>query len=132
MQQQVAMAYEEKSINAKVTDFMDDVVTAYRWADLVICRAGAMTVSEIAAMGVPGILVPYPYAIDDHQTANAYYLVDAGAAVLIAQQQLTATFLVEKIKACMTQLDTMATAARESARLDATQCVAEQCRLEAR
>lgn len=131
MQQQVEAVYKEQAIKAKVTDFIDDVVAAYRWADLVICRAGAMTVSEVAALGVPSILVPYPYAIDDHQTANARYLVDAGAAVLIAQQQLTARYLAEQIKDCAMQLDAMAVSARQCARLNATQNVAEQCRLEA-
>ena len=129
MQQQVEQVYKEKSINAKVTAFIDDVVEAYAWADLVICRAGAMTISEVAAMGAPSILIPYPYAIDDHQTANARYLVDVGAGVLIAQQQLTVSFLVEQIKHCATNSETMATAARQSAKLNATHNVAEQCRL---
>jgi len=131
MQQQVEKNYQEKSINAQVTDFIDDVAAAYAWADLVICRAGAMTVSEVAAMGVPSILIPYPYAIDDHQTANARYLVDAGAGVLINQKQLTASVLTEQIKYCATQLQAMARAAKQSARLNATESVAEQCQLEA-
>lgn len=131
MQQQVELEYKEKSINAKVTIFIEDVVEAYTWADLVICRAGAMTISEVSAMGVPSILVPYPYAIDDHQTANAHYLADAGAGILISQQDLTVSFLVEQIKRCATQLDVMAKAARQSARLNATHSVAEQCMLEA-
>ncbi|MCK5353689.1 MAG: undecaprenyldiphospho-muramoylpentapeptide beta-N-acetylglucosaminyltransferase [Methyloprofundus sp.] len=132
MRQQVEAAYREQAIEATVTDFIDDVVDAYSWADLVICRAGAMTISEVAAMGLPSILVPYPYAIDDHQTANAQYLVDAGAGILINQQQLTARFLAEQISYCKTHRESMATAAKQSAKLDATQSVAEQCRLEAR
>ncbi|NOQ13013.1 MAG: undecaprenyldiphospho-muramoylpentapeptide beta-N-acetylglucosaminyltransferase [Methyloprofundus sp.] len=131
MQQQVELMYQEKELNARVVAFIDDVVAAYRWADLVICRAGAMTVSEVAAMGLPSILVPYPYAIDDHQTANAHYLVDAGAGIMITQQQLTAGFLAEQIKHCATHTELMAKAARQSASLNATQSVAEQCRLEA-
>ena len=82
-------------------------------------------------MGLPSILIPYPYAIDDHQTANAHYLVDAGAGVMIAQQQLTVSFLAEQIKHCTTHREAMAKAARQSASLNATQNVAEQCRLEA-
>lgn len=131
MQQQVALTYEQYALSAQVTAFIDDVVDAYRWADLVICRAGAMTVSEVAAMGLPAILVPYPYAIDDHQTANAQYLVTAGAGIMVSQQQLTAVFLAEQIKQVATQLDSMAKAAKRSAKLDATQQVAEQCILEA-
>lgn len=131
MQQQVDVAYKEKAINATVMGFIEDVVEAYKWADLVICRAGAMTISEVAAMGVPSILVPYPYAIDDHQTANAHYLVDAGAGVLIAQQQLTVSFLAEQIKHCITHRESMAKAAKQSAKLNATHNVAQQCMLEA-
>ena len=131
MQQQVELMYKEKAINARAIAFIDDVVAAYRWADLVICRAGAMTVSEVAAMGLPSILVPYPYAIDDHQTANAHYLVDAGAGVMIAQGQLTASLLAEQIKYCVAHRETMAKAAKQSASLNATHHVAEQCRLEA-
>lgn len=131
MQQQVSQAYVDKAINARVVTFIEDVVEAYHWADIVICRAGAMTVSEVAAMGVPAIFVPYPYAIDDHQTANAQYLVAAGAGVMIAQQQLTAELLCAQIKLCVTRLGVMAQAAQKSAKLDATQLVAEQCMLEA-
>jgi UDP-N-acetylglucosamine--N-acetylmuramyl-(pentapeptide) pyrophosphoryl-undecaprenol N-acetylglucosamine transferase len=131
MQQQVSQAYIDKSIKASVVTFIEDVVAAYQWADIVICRAGAMTVSEVAAMGVPAVFVPYPYAIDDHQTANAQYLVAAGAGVMIAQQQLSAELLCEKIKSCVNRLSDMAQAAQKSAKLDATQLVAEQCILEA-
>ncbi|NOR81850.1 MAG: undecaprenyldiphospho-muramoylpentapeptide beta-N-acetylglucosaminyltransferase [Methyloprofundus sp.] len=131
MQQQVELMYKEKDINARVIAFIDDVVAAYNWADLVICRAGAMTVSEVAAMGLPSILVPYPYAIDDHQTANARYLVDAGAGVMIAQEQLTAGLLAEQIKHCAAHREIMGKAAKQSASLNATHNVAEQCKLEA-
>jgi len=132
MQQQVAAVYKTKAIDALAMDFIEDVVAAYRWADLVICRAGAMTISEVAAMGLPSILVPYPYAIDDHQTANAHYLVDAGAGILICQPQLTAGLLAEKIKYCRLNKESMAVAAKQCAKLDATESVAEQCSLEAR
>lgn len=131
MCQAVMKAYQDKAINAQVTAFIDDVVDAYTWADLVICRAGAMTVSEIAALGLPSILVPYPYAIDDHQTANAQYLVASGAGIMIVQHQLTEPFLAEKITYCSTRLEEMAIAARQSAKLNATELVAEQCMIEA-
>ena len=130
MLEQVRLAYADKAIQANVVPFIEDVVGAYHWADIVICRAGAMTVSEVAAMGVPAIFIPYPYAIDDHQTANAQYLVAAGAGMMIAQQQLTAALLCEHIKACMARLAAMAQAARQCAKLNATQRVAEQCMLE--
>lgn len=131
MLRQVNQAYIDKAIVARVTAFIDDVVAAYTWADLVICRAGAMTVSEVAAMGVPSILIPYPYATDDHQTANAQYLVEAGAGVMIAQQQLSKEFLATQIKQQITHLDAMRIAARHCAKVDATNKVAEQCMLEA-
>ncbi|GAW86635.1 UDP-N-acetylglucosamine--N-acetylmuramyl-(pentapeptide) pyrophosphoryl-undecaprenol N-acetylglucosamine transferase [Bathymodiolus platifrons methanotrophic gill symbiont] len=131
MLQQVTQAYTDKAVSAKVEPFIDDVVKAYAWADLVICRAGAMTISEVAAMGVPSILVPYPYAIDDHQTANAQYLVSAGAGIMIAQPKLSVEFLAEQIKQQVEQLDAMSVAASLSAKLDATERVAEQCMLEA-
>lgn len=71
-----------------VTDFVDDMTEAYRWADLVICRAGALTVSEVAASGNAAVFVPLPHAVDDHQTANAMSLVDKGAARIVAQSEL--------------------------------------------
>ena len=72
-----------------MTAFIDDMAEAYAWADLVVCRAGALTVSELAAVGLPAILVPYPHAVDDHQTGNARYLTEAGAARLLPQGDLT-------------------------------------------
>lgn len=82
-------AYKEVSCKAAVTDFIDDMAEAYRWADLVIARAGALTVSEIAASGSCSILIPHPYAVDDHQTFNARYLSDQGGARLLPQDQMT-------------------------------------------
>ena len=85
-------------IEAKVTAFIEDMDLAYSWADLVICRAGALTVSEMAIAGVASILVPFPYAVDDHQTANGQYLVDAGAALMVAQKDLDEDKLVALLK----------------------------------
>ena len=81
-------AYTDAGLPARIEAFIDDMASAYAWADLVICRAGAMTVAELSAVGVASILVPYPFAVDDHQTANARYLADAGAACLLPQHQL--------------------------------------------
>jgi UDP-N-acetylglucosamine--N-acetylmuramyl-(pentapeptide) pyrophosphoryl-undecaprenol N-acetylglucosamine transferase len=73
----------------KITPYIDDMCAAYEWADVVICRSGAMTVFEIMAVGRPAIFIPYPYAVDDHQTANANYLVEKCAAMLIQEKDLT-------------------------------------------
>ncbi len=75
-------AYRSLQVEAEIRPFIDDMAAAYAWADLVICRAGALTVSEIAAAGVAALFVPYPHAVDDHQYANAQYLVEAGAAAV--------------------------------------------------
>jgi UDP-N-acetylglucosamine--N-acetylmuramyl-(pentapeptide) pyrophosphoryl-undecaprenol N-acetylglucosamine transferase len=91
-----------------------------------------MTISEIAATGLPSILIPYPYAIDDHQTANASYLADAGAGVLLPQQQLTAGLLAETINSVKGKLEQMSLAAQQCARLDATEKVAQICINEAK
>ena len=100
----------------------------YAGADLVICRAGALTVAELAAVGVASVLVPFPYAVDDHQTGNARFLADAGAAVLLPQTELTpqrlATLLQEMNRE---RLLVMATKARACARPDATARVADIC-----
>ena len=127
MQTEVEQHYKERKIKATVSAFIDDVAEAYRWADLVICRAGAMTISEVAAVGVPAILVPYPHAIDDHQTANAQYLVDAGAAFMIQQDKLDISVLAETVKELIKNKAEMAVAAKQSAKLNATQEVANYC-----
>ena len=121
-------AYCEAGIEARVVPFIDDIAEAYRWADLVLCRAGAMTVAELAAAGVASILVPFPYAVDDHQTANAHYLSDHNAAVLLPQSQLTPERLGKLIKEATPEaLRKMAEAAQRLALLDASQHVADQC-----
>lgn len=124
---QVATHYQSLGIAANVNAFIDDMAAAYQWADLVICRAGAMTVSEVAAMGVPAIFIPLPNAIDDHQTANARYLTEAHAGLLLMQKELTAQQLAEKITQIRPQLTAMGHAAQQCARLDATQAVAGHC-----
>jgi UDP-N-acetylglucosamine--N-acetylmuramyl-(pentapeptide) pyrophosphoryl-undecaprenol N-acetylglucosamine transferase len=90
-------AYAEVGVVALIEPFIEDMAAAYGWADLVVCRAGAITVSELAAAGLGAILVPYPAAVDDHQTHNAHFLTEAGAAVLIADAELEAQRLCAEL-----------------------------------
>jgi UDP-N-acetylglucosamine--N-acetylmuramyl-(pentapeptide) pyrophosphoryl-undecaprenol N-acetylglucosamine transferase len=122
-------AYLAADIEADVVPFEDDMAAAYAWADLVICRAGALTLAELAAAGVPAILVPYPHAVDDHQTRNAEALVAAGAARLVAEgddfvKRLGAMF--EQI-GDRARLVAMAGAARSLAKPDAARRIADAC-----
>ena len=87
--------YQQQGVEAECTEFIDDMVSAYRDADLVICRAGALTIAELTAAGLGALLVPYPHAVDDHQTANARFMVQADAGLLLPQSQLTAEKLAE-------------------------------------
>ena len=123
-------AFASAGVTAEVLPFIDDISAAYAAADLVICRAGALTISELAAVGVAAILVPFPAAVDDHQTFNARYLVDAGAAVLIADRELSGERLAQEIAtlcADRARLSAMAERARRLARPDATQTLAAVC-----
>ena len=131
MLSRVESRYQALGIKAETSAFIDDMVAAYQWADLVICRAGAMTVSEVAAMGVPAILIPLPTAIDDHQTANARYLTDVGAGLLLMQNALNPVTLAEHITKALKNLTVMSEAAQRCARLDATEVVAGYCIAEA-
>jgi UDP-N-acetylglucosamine--N-acetylmuramyl-(pentapeptide) pyrophosphoryl-undecaprenol N-acetylglucosamine transferase len=131
MQEQVAARYRELGVNAEAQAFIRHMAEAYEWADLAICRAGAMTVSELAATSCPAILVPLPWAIDDHQVANAHYLADAGAGVILLQKDLTPESLAEAVNRVRERLVAMATAAKRCARLDATEVVADYCMAEA-
>jgi UDP-N-acetylglucosamine--N-acetylmuramyl-(pentapeptide) pyrophosphoryl-undecaprenol N-acetylglucosamine transferase len=131
MQEQVAKRYKDLGVKAEATAFIKDMVSAYQWADIIICRAGAMTVSEVAAMGLPAILVPLPNAIDDHQMANARYLSDSGAGLILPQKELNAMNLIDQIKKAQQHLEGMTNAAKKCARMDATQTVAEFCISEA-
>lgn len=128
---EVEAVYAKINVAADVLKFIENMPQAYQWADLVVCRSGAMTVSEIAAMGLPAIFVPLPHAIDDHQTANARYLTDAGAGVLMLQKELTPQKLAVVIKEKLTELNAMGLAAKNKARLDATEAVAKICITEA-
>ncbi len=90
--------YAHLNVKAEVLEYIDNMEEMYAWADLVICRAGAMTIAELAAAGVASILVPYPFAVDDHQTFNAKYLSDSGAAILLKQANLNVESLVSILK----------------------------------
>ena len=109
-------AYRDKNMHAQIMPFIEDMTAAYAWADLVLCRAGAMTVSELMAAGVASILVPFPFAVDDHQTHNSEQLVQAGAAICIQQRDLSATELTQllaEFSQDRTRLLKMAQAARD-------------------
>ena len=110
--------------------FIDDMAAAYQWADVVVCRAGALTVSELACVGVASILVPYPHAVDDHQTANARFLETNDAAIILPQSQLTAAHLAQLLKeefSDRSRILQRAQNARAVARNDAAQRVASHC-----
>jgi UDP-N-acetylglucosamine--N-acetylmuramyl-(pentapeptide) pyrophosphoryl-undecaprenol N-acetylglucosamine transferase len=123
-------AYAAAAVEAEITEFVDDMAAAYGWADLVVCRAGALTISELMAAGVASILVPYPFAVDDHQTANAAYLTRAEAAVLMPQPDLTPVALAAQLRSLLLDRDRLYAMARRAyglARRDATREVADVC-----
>lgn len=122
--------YRQHGIAAEVTAFIGDMAEALAWADLVICRSGALTVAELSAAGVASLLVPFPFAIDDHQTANAEWLVNLGAAELHQQSTLTPDLLKERLMNFIAQparLIEMAEAARRAAKTGATKKCADIC-----
>lgn len=121
-------AYAEAGVQGKLVPFIDDMAKQYAEADLVICRAGALTIAELAAVGVASILVPLPIAVDDHQTGNARFLADGDAAVLIQQKVLTAQWLADWLACADRQkLEAMAIAARALAKPAAAEDVADLC-----
>jgi UDP-N-acetylglucosamine--N-acetylmuramyl-(pentapeptide) pyrophosphoryl-undecaprenol N-acetylglucosamine transferase len=123
-------AYTAAGLPARVDEFIDDMAAAYAWADLVVCRSGASTVAELAAVGLGAVLVPFPQAVDDHQTRNAEFLATAGAARLLPQPECTpgnlAAVLAELL-ATREPLLRMAEAARALAVPDAAERVARLC-----
>jgi UDP-N-acetylglucosamine--N-acetylmuramyl-(pentapeptide) pyrophosphoryl-undecaprenol N-acetylglucosamine transferase len=117
-------------INIKLVDFIQDMPNAYAWADIVICRAGALTIAEIAAAGVASILIPYPYAVDDHQTKNADYLVASGAALMIQERDLNVEKLrdlLQDLAANPAKILAMAKAAHKLAKPESLDKVVEFC-----
>lgn len=124
-------AYAAAGIEADITPFITDMAEAYGWADLVICRSGALTVAELAAAGVAAILVPFAHAVDDHQTRNAEYLVSNGAAVIVPQASFDADSLcavLEPLLSSRNKLLEMAVSARQLALPDAAEKVVEACK----
>lgn len=124
-----AGAYAEQGIVADVSPFIDDMAAAYEWADLVVCRAGALTVAELAAAAKPALLVPFPFAVDDHQRVNADVLVSAGAAICIVQSALTVEQLTHHLDQLLVPevLAEMASKARQAAHLEATEQLTKGC-----
>lgn len=123
-------SYEDHKVEANVQTFIKDMAEAYEWADVVVCRAGALTVSELCVAGVAAVLVPFPHAVDDHQTQNAQQMVKAGGAILVPQPKLTAESLAQILSGLAqdrNRILEMATAAKTLARADATERVVNYC-----
>ena len=127
---QTKESYQAENCNARVDAFVEDMKVAYEWADIVLCRAGAMTIAELSAAGVASILVPYPFAADDHQTANARFLADRKAAILVPEKDMTSSHLKELLQELSSHRDVlmdMATRARACATPDAVETVGQIC-----
>ncbi len=127
----VRAAYTAINVNADVKPFIDDMAAALAWADLVVCRSGALTVAELAAAGVASVMVPFPHAVDDHQRVNAEFLVrgheGVSAGHCVVQHALTAAGLAQLLRQSRTELTQQAIAARALARPEAAQTVATLC-----
>lgn len=120
--------YADAGVSAEVLAFIDDMAARYAWCDVVVCRAGALTIAELAAAGVASVLVPFPHAVDDHQTTNAKFLSEAGAALLLPQAELTSQKLAQVLREFTREkLLAMAQQARALAKPDATRRVAQVC-----
>jgi len=121
--------YREAGVEGELVAFIDDMARRYAEADLVICRAGAATIAELAAGGVASVLVPFPYAVDDHQTANARFLADKGAAILLPQNELSPERIANLIRSLdRGKLLEMSRKARALGKPDAARVVAQRCR----
>ncbi|MBI1921213.1 MAG: undecaprenyldiphospho-muramoylpentapeptide beta-N-acetylglucosaminyltransferase [Geobacter sp.] len=126
---EVRAAYAAAGYNAEAKAFIDDMAVAYRWADLVICRAGATTISEVTACGKPCIFIPYPYAADDHQRRNAEALLGKGAGLMLMDRELSGERLAGMVKDLMRdhrRLESIGEAARSLARLDAAKVIVDE------
>jgi UDP-N-acetylglucosamine--N-acetylmuramyl-(pentapeptide) pyrophosphoryl-undecaprenol N-acetylglucosamine transferase len=123
-------SYDEHEVDVDLLPFIEDMAAAYAWADLVICRAGALTVAELCAVGVPALFVPYPAAVDDHQTANALPMVEAGAAMIVPESELTPERLAGLLREWLQSraaLQQRAAKARALARPDSLRRITEIC-----
>ena len=124
----VLQLYAQAGVKADIRSYLEDMANQYANADVVICRAGALTIAELAAAGVASVLIPFPFAVDDHQTQNARFLSGHGAAVLLPQKELSAEKLAQLLRDLSREkLSVMAQAARKLAKPDATQSVANVC-----
>ncbi|MDX8378734.1 MAG: undecaprenyldiphospho-muramoylpentapeptide beta-N-acetylglucosaminyltransferase [Gallionella sp.] len=124
----VLALYQQAGVQADVRPFINDMAASYAQADLVICRSGALTIAELAAAGVASILIPFPYAVDDHQTHNARFLSERGAAILLSQNELNASKLAQLLgELSRGKLMAMAQLARGLVRTDAASVVATRC-----
>jgi UDP-N-acetylglucosamine--N-acetylmuramyl-(pentapeptide) pyrophosphoryl-undecaprenol N-acetylglucosamine transferase len=122
-------AYAAAGVTATVAPFIDDMARAYAEADVIVCRAGASTIAELAAAGIASVLVPFPHAVDDHQTRNAGFLAERDAAVLIPQPELTPERLADVLRGfTRASLAQMAQRARAAGKPEATRAVADACR----
>jgi UDP-N-acetylglucosamine--N-acetylmuramyl-(pentapeptide) pyrophosphoryl-undecaprenol N-acetylglucosamine transferase len=120
--------YAQAGVQADLTPFIQDTAQAFADADLIVCRAGASTVTEIAAVGAAAVFVPFPFAVDDHQTTNARFLVDAGGAWLVQQTELTPETLAERIRGTTREaLSAMAQKAKQMQKTEAVQAVVAAC-----
>jgi UDP-N-acetylglucosamine--N-acetylmuramyl-(pentapeptide) pyrophosphoryl-undecaprenol N-acetylglucosamine transferase len=123
-------AYAAAGLEAELLPFIEDMASAYAWADLVVCRAGALTVAELCAVGLPAVFVPYPSAVDDHQTANATPMMRAGAAAIIQEADLSDASLADELKRWLTTRPALlerANRARKLAQPQALQRITEHC-----
>ena len=128
-------AYAEHDVDVELLPYIDDMAEVYAWADLVVCRAGALTVAELCAAGLPALFVPYPAAVDDHQTANARPMADADAAVIVPESELTPDLLAELLRDWLqsrAELMRRAEKARSLARPDALRRITNICLAQAR
>ena len=125
--EQLQSNYQAAGVAARCVAFIDDMADAYAWADLVLCRSGALTVAELAAAGVASILVPFPHAVDDHQTANARFIANAGGAFLLPQNEMTPESISLIRNYTRGQLLQMAERAHALAKPDAAAEVAALC-----
>jgi UDP-N-acetylglucosamine--N-acetylmuramyl-(pentapeptide) pyrophosphoryl-undecaprenol N-acetylglucosamine transferase len=124
----VRTAYQQVAVTAESRPFLNDMAQHYAWADIVICRAGALTIAELAATGVASILIPFPFAVDDHQTANARFLSERGAAALLPQTEMKPQPLANLLQGITRERAlSMAQSARQLAKPEATRCVAQIC-----
>ena len=123
-------AYDQESIDVELVSYIEDMAGAYAWADLVVCRAGALTVAELSAVGLPAIFVPYPAAADDHQTANAQPMADAGAAAIMSEANLSDESLAGLLQNWLSSRDELvarASRARALHKPDALKRITELC-----